>query len=87
MSLVQPLNPAASTRPEKWTAWTRLAGAIAFGIRPESQKAKEPARVALAFFDGAFVAAQSDAAPASNACRRICPPASLPSRQALDMAP
>jgi hypothetical protein len=44
------------------TARTGLAAqaAIAFGIRPDSKKAEELARVALAYFDGAFVAAQSD---------------------------
>jgi AcrR family transcriptional regulator len=44
------------------TARTGLAAqaAIAFGIRPESKRAKELARVALAYFDGAFVAAESD---------------------------
>jgi hypothetical protein len=44
------------------TARTALAAkaAIAFGIRPDSKKAKQLARVALAYFDGAFVAAQSD---------------------------
>jgi hypothetical protein len=44
------------------TARTALAAqaAIAFGIRPDSKKAKELARVALAYFDGAFVATQSD---------------------------
>jgi AcrR family transcriptional regulator len=44
------------------TARTGLAAqaAIAFGIRQDSTKAKQLARVALAYFDGAFVAAQSD---------------------------
>lgn len=47
------------------TARTGLAAqaAIAFGIRADSKKAKELARVALAYFDGAFVAAQSDDGP------------------------
>lgn len=33
--------------------------AIAFGIRPDSKKAKELARVGLAYIDGAFIASQS----------------------------
>jgi AcrR family transcriptional regulator len=44
------------------TARTGLAAqaAIAFGIPAGSKKAKELARVALAYFDGAFIAARSD---------------------------
>jgi AcrR family transcriptional regulator len=44
------------------TARTGLAAqaALAFGIRPDGRKAKELSRVALAYFDGAFIATQSD---------------------------
>ena len=44
------------------TARTGLAiqAAVAFGIRPDSEKAEELSRVALAYFDGAFVGTQLD---------------------------